>query len=299
MVKFTALLFVNFNQSCCGFSESKEPEASSIIEASSRRSRPGIARLPTPVLQEEPSVDSSLASMLPVVITKQEAAEAPRLTIQVVESAVFEVGKLLAITPLGVEGSARCRVDGHIFAGSVGEEGGKVVNDLVLPQEDGIGRRHFVMRYSPTTKKYSLKDLGDGSGTFVRIKSPLVLKQGYIVSFSDSHLLIQLDELDPAKISVRFLEGPKVSQVFNFTSADNPVRVGRMVDCCIRFDETSLSRYQCSMSFVDNCWRLEDGDGRRGSTNGTWLFMDEFFEMYDGMAFKAGQSLFEVKLTRP
>jgi pSer/pThr/pTyr-binding forkhead associated (FHA) protein len=244
-------------------------------------------------------MDSSLASVIPIVITEKDVAEAPRLTIQVVESAVFDVGKRLAITPLGVEGATRRRVDGHIFVGSVGEEAGKIVNDLVLPQEDGIGRRHFVIRYNPTAKKYFVKDLGDGSGTFVRIKTSLVLKQGYIISFSDSHLLVQLDDLDPAKLGLSFGEGPKASQVFNFTAADSPVRVGRMVDCCIRFDETSLSRYQCSMSFIDNCWRLEDGDGRRGSTNGTWLFMDEFYEMYDGMAFKAGQSLFEVKLTRP
>ena len=41
---------------------------------------------------------------------------------------------------------------------------------------------------------------------------------------------------------------------------------------------------------------LRDGDGKKPSTNGTWLFVDELFKIYDGMVFKAGQTLFRVKI---
>jgi len=243
-------------------------------------------------------MDDSSVSTVPIVITEKNAAEAPKLILEVVESAVLSVGKKLFISALGLEGSSRGKADGRIFVGSVSQEQGEYINDLVLPQEDGIGRKHFMFKYDPTVLKYFLKDLGDGSGTFVRIKSPLPLKQGYIVSFSDSHLLIQLDDSDPSRIGIRFVEGPKATQVFNFTSADSPIRIGRMVDCCIKFEENSLSRYQCMASFADNIWSLEDGDGRKGSTNGTWLYVDDYFEVQDGMMFKAGQSLFSCKLER-
>jgi len=35
---------------------------------------------------------------------------------------------------------------------------------------------------------------------------------------------------------------------------------------------------------------LRDGDGKP-STNGTWLFVDEYFLIYDNMVFKAGQTI--------
>lgn len=39
---------------------------------------------------------------------------------------------------------------------------------------------------------------------------------------------------------------------------------------------------------------LNDGDGEKLSTNGTWLFVDELFKIYDNMIFKAGQTLFKA-----
>jgi len=42
------------------------------------------------------------------------------------------------------------------------------------------------------------------------------------------------------------------------------------------------------IEYVDGQWLLKDGDGKKHSTNGTWLFVDELFLIYDGMVFKAG-----------
>lgn len=43
-----------------------------------------------------------------------------------------------------------------------------------------------------------------------------------------------------------------------------------------------------SITYVDGSWVLKDGDGAKLSTNGTWLFVDELFQIYDKMVFKAG-----------
>jgi hypothetical protein len=43
-----------------------------------------------------------------------------------------------------------------------------------------------------------------------------------------------------------------------------------------------------SIIFEDGNWILKDGDGAKLSTNGTWLFVDELFKIYDQMIFKAG-----------
>jgi pSer/pThr/pTyr-binding forkhead associated (FHA) protein len=69
-----------------------------------------------------------------------------------------------------------------------------------------------------------------------------------------------------------------------------------MNDCQLRFEDTSLSRYHCTLIY-DNYWFISDGDGEKHSTNGTWLFAENFFEVFDGMAFKVGETLFKVTLT--
>ena len=43
------------------------------------------------------------------------------------------------------------------------------------------------------TRSYFIRDLGDGSGTFVHLRKALPLKHGYIISFGDSHMVVQLD----------------------------------------------------------------------------------------------------------
>jgi pSer/pThr/pTyr-binding forkhead associated (FHA) protein len=68
-----------------------------------------------------------------------------------------------------------------------------------------------------------------------------------------------------------------------------------MNDCNIRLEDNSLSRYHCFLKYTDN-WVLHDGDGNKLSTNGTWLFAEDFVEIYDEMIFKVGESLLKAKL---
>ena len=70
-----------------------------------------------------------------------------------------------------------------------------------------------------------------------------------------------------------------------------------MVDCRIRFEDNSMSRYQCSINYEKNRgWVLYDGMEDKKSTNGTWLFVEEDCEIYDSMIFKAGKTLFEAHI---
>jgi len=47
---------------------------------------------------------------------------------------------------------------------------------------------------------------------------------------------------------------------------------------------------------VEGQWVLKDGDGSKFSTNGTWLYADELFKVYDKLVFKAGQTLFQAHI---
>lgn len=67
-----------------------------------------------------------------------------------------------------------------------------------------------------------------------------------------------------------------------------------MNDCAIRFDDNSLSRYHCIITYKDR-WIIQDGDGNKISTNGTWLFVEEFFEIHNEMIFKVGETTFRTE----
>ena len=70
-----------------------------------------------------------------------------------------------------------------------------------------------------------------------------------------------------------------------------------MAECGIKFDDSTISRYQCSLVYQETQgWMLMDGTGDKKSTNGTWLFVEEDCEIYDKMVFKAGKTLFEVHI---
>ena len=52
--------------------------------------------------------------------------------------------------------------------------------------------------------------MSEGSGTFVRIDQPLSLKNGYIISFGDSHMVISIQKGND--LEIKFIEGPKIDQ---------------------------------------------------------------------------------------
>ncbi len=41
-------------------------------------------------------------------------------------------------------------------------------------------------------------------------------------------------------------------------------------------------------------WVAIDGYNGKSSTNGTWIYLNEDYEIYDGVSFKANQTIFSV-----
>lgn len=64
------------------------------------------------------------------------------------------------------------------------------LNDVLLPEHDGFGARHFYIKYSNDLNSYMIKDLGEGSGTFIKVQKQFILKNGHIVSFGENHMVV-------------------------------------------------------------------------------------------------------------
>lgn len=214
-------------------------------------------------------------------IPLEEIQNSKKLILEVKDSKSFPLGKTFEINACGCSGSLRAIQDGFTYFGSQLKNAGnnEILNDILFPPGDaGIGSKHFVIKYSMENRAYSIKDLGDGSGTFIKVESPFILKQGNVISFGDSHMLVNLRI--KKKIQLKFLDGPKIEQTLYYSlfmkyystyyAGAGIIKIGRMTDCEIRFDDNSLSRYQCCLYAKDEEWLIEDGYNFHNSTNGTW-----------------------------
>lgn len=57
-----------------------------------------------------------------------------------------------------------------------------------------------------------------------------------------------------------------------------------------------LSKFQSQIYFEQGKWLMEDGFKGKRSLNGTWLYLNEDFQIYEGMTFKANQTLFQASI---
>ena len=81
------------------------------------------------------------------------------------------------------------------------------------------------------------------------------------------------------------------------------ITLGRTNECDIQINDKLLSKSQCYIQaefYKDGTyrWVLLDGVNGKPSTNGTWLYINEDMQIYNGMVFKANQTIFNVNLAR-
>jgi hypothetical protein len=281
---------------CCDHNSANEEEKKRDLPTMSKANAPSqSSKVP-----KLPSVEDISVIAAPSPVKGKDSMAYPKLVLEVLESSNVALGTLLRINAAGLEGSKRSKADGKTFFGSQMMENGEVVNDVVIDEESqGMGRRHFMISFQASGCKYYISDLGDGTGTFIKVTTELVLKEGYIISFGSSHMKVISIGNGPLdkKIAVKFLEGPKVNEDFCFQPSDDTVLIGRMADCRIQFDDSNLSRYQCNIAYDHSKgWVLRDGITQKKSTNGTWLYVEDEFEMYDELVFKAGKTLFKARI---
>jgi len=240
----------------------------------------------------------------------------PRLKLTVTEGDILPSGQEFIINDRGLESNESQKTDGTVNIGKSKhtKETKDELNDITL-DDYTVGDRHCIIKYNPNLKRYFIKDQGDGSGTFVKVKAPMKVKNGTVISFGESHLVVQimqpknlkssvrkslralsLEDLDKDFLVIKFLDGPKASQVFNFGPEAFEVKIGRANDCHVKFEGNNLSRYQCNFKYVDSQWHVCDGTGKKPSANGTWIFVDKFQEIKPGMKIKIGQSHFRVSI---
>ena len=152
--------------------------------------------------------------MVATLITKDEIETSPQVMLEVLESPTISKGTQYLINAAGYINSCRNAHDGCVYMGT--SEHSDITkecpNDIVVSSDElGMGGIHLLIQFKPEKKAYFMRDCGQGTGTFAKIEQSLALKQGYIISYGDSHMYVNLETQE--KIQLKFLDGPKSDQL--------------------------------------------------------------------------------------
>jgi pSer/pThr/pTyr-binding forkhead associated (FHA) protein len=128
--------------------------------------------------------------------------------------------------------------------------------------------------------------------------------------FSFSNFLIQVnieiksEEINNKNIvvssllSLEVLFGENERRKATFDSKDKKIiRIGRLKndETDFSFADEDVSRKQCILTYEDNNWYINDGDGENKSSNGTCFYPEKFFNIYENMVFRIGTTSFLCK----
>ena len=194
------------------------------------------------------------------------------------------------------------------------------------PEEKFIGK-YFQITYNDIMKKYLLKDLGIGLGTFIKIKESFLLKDNSLINIGDSFIVVNFESENDKqqhdenvalttieskfqgvgkKVSLKiFEEDPETHQhctnMFTFEPNENKrVTIGRKNHGNdVELNDTLISKTNSTMEYVEQeGWLIKDGkyDGNtnemKPSTNGTWVLAVEDYPITEGLIFKGHFNLF-------
>ena len=128
--------------------------------------------------------------------------------------------------------------------------------------------------------------------------------------FSFSNFLIQVkieiksEEINDRNIvtstllTLEVLFGENERRKVSFDSKDKKIiRIGRLKnnETDFSFTDEDVSRKQCMLSYDDNNWYINDGDGENQSSNGTWFYPEKYFTITNGLIIRMGSTSFECR----
>ena len=109
---------------------------------------------------------------------------------------------------------------------------------------------------------------------------------------NDSNLVIA------SSLTLEVIFGEEQRRKITFDSKNKKiVRIGRLKnnETDFSFADEDVSRKQCILTFEDNNWYINDGDGENESSNGTWFYPEKYFTITDGLIIRMGTTSFECK----
>ena len=190
-----------------------------------------------------------------------------------------------------------------------------LLNDFVFPveeREDNYGLYefpNFAIYFNTKDKNYYIKDFNTGVGALMKIKK-FKMDKNTLINIGANYIVVNIEN---NKIVIKIfnhtiLENKKTEEnkgqncVIKEFTVDNKnlfISIGRSEKCDVVIDDVMLSKIHTCIEYKPekNIFYLYDGDAKKESTNGTWVFILNPIKITDNFMFKAEHTLFIATLT--
>ena len=192
-----------------------------------------------------------------------------------------------------------------------------LLNDFVFPVEEKEENNglyefpNFAIYYNVNDNNYYIKDFNTGVGALMKIKK-YTMETNTLINIGSNYLVVYVNKniitikifnnntiLD-SKDNKENLGQNYYMKEFQIKNNNNTkITIGRSQKCDIVIEDMMLSKMQSSIEYnsKDDCFYLYDGDGKKESTNGTWVFILNPIKITNNFLFKAEHTLFVASLT--
>ena len=229
------------------------------------------------------------------------------LDLEILNSWNLPIGLQLHLDEFGLKNSIRNKGDGFTYFGFQTEESLNTepfIDYLLGPKdqeydEQFVGK-HFQIRYDNDTKKYYIKDLGNGFGTFIKLINEQKIKDNLLINIGETYIVFSFNNDNENEIIIKLFSGEEQQNTYTFNSDNQKcIIIGRDSYLCdIIIDDKMLSRVHCCINYKEKGeekgWFIKDGNlqGKK-STNDTWFYSAEETLIYNQMIFKTNHNLFK------
>ena len=257
------------------------------------------------------------------------------LNLTVVSSTLKYPKSVYSISPLGLQNSKRNGKDGIVLFGyerkkeNNGSENNININsetndestvkdflfnDFIFPIEgnddynnNGLYESpNFAIYYNLEDNNYYIKDFNTGVGALMKIKK-FVMEGNTLINIGGNYLVVYIEK---NRILIKIFNNsilentqPKdsncdIKQINLEENSNSYTSIGRSQHCDIIIEDMLLSKVQCCIEYNSKTKKIYlcDGDGKKESTNGTWVFILNPTKITDNFMFKAEHTLFVANL---
>ena len=266
-------------------------------------------------------------------IIKKPNSKYSLLNLTVVSSTLKYPKSVYSISPLGLQNSKRNGKDGIVLFGyerkkeNNGSENNININsetndestmkdflfnDFIFPiegNEDNNGlyeSPNFAIYYNLEDNNYYIKDFNTGVGALMKIKK-YVMEGNTLINIGGNYLVVYIEK---NRILIKIFNNsilentqPKdsncdIKQINLEENSNSYTSIGRSQHCDIIIEDMMLSKVQCCIEYNSKTKKIYlcDGDGKKESTNGTWVFILNPTKITDNFMFKAEHTLFVANL---
>ena len=254
-----------------------------------------------PNIQEENNIKNNILN------ESKKEKEKYCLDLEVLNSWNLPVGLQLHIDEFGLKNSLRNQADGFTYFGFETEEtlnANPYIDYLLGPKEQDYDEqfigKHFQIRFDNNTKKYYIKDLGNGFGTFIKLINEEKIKDNLLINIGETYIVFSFNDSNENEITIKLFTGEEQRNTYSFNCENQKcIIIGRDSSTCdVIIDDKMLSRVHCCINYKEKDkikgWYIKDGNlqGKK-STNDTWFYSAEETLIYDQMIFKTNHNLFK------